>query len=203
MIFWTWYPTELYRRKWLGAHQANARTLEVSAIAVYRDAADILRFSRFRHRNGQDAILECGCRFVLLDVLERYPPFEAAVAPLAKTACLIVRFRFLLAGDRKNAVCNFQADVLLIEPGQFGGDAHLLVRLVDVDLGPAEPIQGPGGRPERRKIEPAKHVVEHAIHFTMQRKEWIDVGRTLETELAALVVPGNEMLDGHGVFLFD
>jgi hypothetical protein len=35
----------------------------------------------------------------------------------------------------------------------------------------------------------------------MQRKEWIDVGRTLEAELAASVVPGNEILDGHGVFL--
>ena len=59
------------------------------------------------------------------------------------------RFRFLLAGDRKNAVCDFQTDVLLIEPGQFGGDAHLLVRLVDIDLGQPSPSRvrevGPNG----------------------------------------------------------
>ena len=62
-----------------GRSPSERPNVEVSAIAVYRDAADVLRFSRFRHRNGQYAILECGCRFVLLDALERYPPFKAAI----------------------------------------------------------------------------------------------------------------------------
>jgi hypothetical protein len=34
----------------------------------------------------------------------------------------------------------------------------------------------------------------------MQRKEWMHVGRALEADLAAPVIPGNEILDSHGVF---
>jgi hypothetical protein len=88
-----------------------------------------------------------------------------------------------------------------LEAGQFGGDADLLVRLIDIDLRPAEPVLRPGARPERCEIEPPKHVVEHAIHLAMQRIKRMDVGATLEADLAASVVPGNEILDGHGVFL--
>ena len=39
-------------------------------------------------------------------------------------------------------------------------------------------------------LESPKHVVEHAIHFAMQRKERMHVGSTLEADLAASVVPG-------------
>jgi hypothetical protein len=35
-------------------------------------------------------------------------------------------------------------------------------------------------KPERRNIESAKYVVEHAIHFAVQRKEWMHVGSVLE-----------------------
>jgi hypothetical protein len=35
----------------------------------------------------------------------------------------------------------------------------------------------------------------------MQCKKRMDVGTTLEVHLASLVVPGNEILDSHGVFL--
>jgi len=35
----------------------------------------------------------------------------------------------------------------------------------------------------------------------MQRKKRMDVGATLEADLAASVVPGYEILDGPGVFL--
>src|SRR5881227_3064681 len=127
-----------------GAHRANARTLEVSAVAIYRDAADVLCLGGFRRRYGQYAVLERGGYLVLLDVLQRYASFEAAIVPLAEATSLVFRLRFLLTCDRKNAVCDFQADVLFIEAGQLGGDAHLLVRLVDVDLGPAQPVQCPG-----------------------------------------------------------
>ena len=40
----------------------------VSVIAINRDAADILRFGRFRHRYGQHTVLERGGDLVLLDV---------------------------------------------------------------------------------------------------------------------------------------
>src|SRR3982074_523122 len=152
------------------------RPTGVSAIAVYRYAADIaFRFGRFRHRDGQHAVLERGRGLVLLDVLQRYAAFEAAVVPLAEAAGLGLRFRVLLAGDRKNAVCDFEADVLFLESGQFGGDADLLVCLIDVDLGPAQPVLRPGARSERCEIEPAEYIVEHAVHFTMQRKKRMDV----------------------------
>src|SRR3954463_5960194 len=124
---------------------------KLSAIAIDRDAADVLRFRGFRHGYGQDAVLERGRHFVLVDVLQRYAPFEPAIIPLAEPTCLVLRLRFFLAGDRNNAVRDFQADVLFVEARQFGGDAHLLVRLIDVDLGPAKPAQSPG-RSERHKI---------------------------------------------------
>jgi len=34
----------------------------------------------------------------------------------------------------------------------------------------------------------------------MQRKKRMDVGATLEADLAASVVPWNEILDGHGCY---
>jgi hypothetical protein len=37
----------------------------------------------------------------------------------------------------------------------------------------------------------------------MQRKERMDVGALLEADLGASVVPGNEILDGHGVLLLE
>ncbi|WP_244568142.1 hypothetical protein [Bradyrhizobium erythrophlei] len=37
----------------------------------------------------------------------------------------------------------------------------------------------------------------------MQRKKRMDVGTTLETDLAASVVPGNEILDGHRCVSFN
>jgi hypothetical protein len=100
---------------------------------------------------------------------------------------------FFLARDRKNAVCDFQTDIFLIEPGQVRGDPHLFVRLVDIDLGPAKPVHCPGW-PERGKIEPAKHVVEHAIHLAMQCKKRMDVGTTLEADLAPLLFQGMRSL---------
>jgi hypothetical protein len=51
------------------------------------------------------------------------------------------------------------------------------------------------------RVEPAEYIVEHAVHLAMQRKKWMDVGATLEADLAAPAVPGNEILDGHGVLL--
>src|SRR5258707_15515529 len=87
----------------------------VSTIAVDREAADTaFRFGRFRHRDGQHAVLERGRGLVLVDVLQRYAPFEAAIAPLAEAAGLVLRFRPLLAGDRKKAVCDLQADILFL-----------------------------------------------------------------------------------------
>src|SRR5256885_8209113 len=62
-----------------GAHRANARTLEASAVAIYRDAADVLRFGGFRRRYGQYAVPERGGDLVLVDVLQRYASFEAAI----------------------------------------------------------------------------------------------------------------------------
>jgi hypothetical protein len=93
-------------------------------------------------------------------------------------------------------MCDFQTDVFLVETGQLGGDAYLFVRFINVDLGP---IQCPGW-PKRCKIKSAKHVVEHAIHFAMQRKEWMDVSTAVDADVATPVVPGNEVLDSHAVF---
>src|ERR1700722_16275017 len=178
----------------VGRSLSERPNVEVSAIAVYRDTADVLRFSRFRHRNGQYAILECGCRFVLLDVLQRYAPFETAVVPFAETACLVFRFRFLLAGDRKNAVCDFQTDVFLIEPGQLGGDTHL--------PGSSMSIWGQPSLPSALALSPKgvrskPRNTSSNIRFISRcnaKNGWMSVA-ALEADLAASVVPGNEILD--------
>ena len=44
---------------------------KVSAITIDRDAADILCLGGFRRRDGQDAVLERGRDFALIDVFER------------------------------------------------------------------------------------------------------------------------------------
>src|SRR3981189_1348446 len=77
----------------------------VSTIAVDRDAADTaFSFGRFRHRDGQHAVLERGRGLVLVDVLQRYAPFEAAVVPLAEAAGPVLPFLFLFAPETKNAI---------------------------------------------------------------------------------------------------
>ena len=57
--------------------------------------------------------------------------------------------------------------------------------------------------PNGSRSKSAKYVVEHAIHFAVQRKEWMYVACAVEANLASFVVPGNEILDSHGVFSFD
>jgi hypothetical protein len=64
----------------------------VSAVTIDRDAADILRFGQFRHGYGQHAIFERGGDLVLVDVFERYAPFEAAVVPFAEAPGLVFGF---------------------------------------------------------------------------------------------------------------
>src|ERR1700730_4922566 len=88
---------------------------KLSAIAIDRDAADVLRFRGFWHGYGQDDVLKRARHFVLIDVLQRYAPFEPAIVPLTETTCLVFRFRFFLSGDRKNTVRDCQADVLVVE----------------------------------------------------------------------------------------
>src|SRR4029078_13624353 len=100
-------------------HQSSAWKPDGSAIAIDRDAADILRFGGFRHGYGQDAVLERGRDFVLIDVLQRYAQFESAILPFTETSSLVFRFRFFLAGDRQNAICDVEAHVLLVEARQF------------------------------------------------------------------------------------
>src|SRR5713101_1751735 len=57
---------------------ARALAARQSTFAVDRDAPDV----------------------VLLDALQRYPPFEPAIIPLTEATILVFRLRFLFAGDR-------------------------------------------------------------------------------------------------------
>jgi hypothetical protein len=64
----------------------------VSAVPANRDAASVLRFGRFRHRYGEDTVFERGRNLILIDVIQRYSPFEAAVVPLAEATVFVFRF---------------------------------------------------------------------------------------------------------------
>ena len=118
----------------LSARACKARQ---STPAVDRDAPDVvLCVAGFRKRDGQHAVFEGGGCFVLIDALQRYSPFEPAKIPFTEATILIFRFRFLFARNRKHPVGDIQADVLFLQSRQLGGDAHLLVGLVDFDLRP-------------------------------------------------------------------
>jgi hypothetical protein len=56
---------------------------------------------------------------------------------------------------------------------------------------------------ERCEIEPAKDIVEHAIHLAVKRKERIRIGTPMNADLPPAAVPGDEILDTHGVFLLN
>src|ERR1700709_1951227 len=67
-----------------------------SAVSIDRDAADVgFRFRRLRHRHCQHAVFEYSRGLRLLDILQRYAPFEPAIIPLTETASLVLRLRLL------------------------------------------------------------------------------------------------------------
>src|SRR3954447_26527903 len=85
------------RQRALAIERPNAAT---SAVTIYLDAANVaLGLPGFWYRNCQHAILERSRCFVLIDVLQRNTPLEPAVIPLTKAALLVLRLRFLFAGD--------------------------------------------------------------------------------------------------------
>src|ERR1700704_2974845 len=141
---------------------SKGEAARLRALGVDCDAADIgPGFAGFGHAYRQHAVLERCRRLVLLDTVKRYPPFEAAVISLAEAPVPVFGFRFLFAGDQQHAIRDFQADVLFLQARQFGRDANVRLRLVDVNVRPVEAFAGAEAS-ERRQIKPAKDVVEQA-----------------------------------------
>src|SRR4051812_38073604 len=70
----------------------------LSSVAIDRDAANVfVRLGGLRHCDAQHAIPERGRGVVLLDIIQWYSAFKAAVVALAETASLVFRLRSLLA----------------------------------------------------------------------------------------------------------
>src|SRR5436309_5534203 len=61
---------------------------------------------------------------------------------------------------------------------------------------PAEAVEG-SARAEARYVEPAEHVVEHAIHLAMKRKQGMQVVLSRQGNIS-IFIPGNEVSHGHG-----
>jgi hypothetical protein len=48
------------------------------------------------------------------------------------------------------------------------------------------------------RIESSEHLVEHAVHFAVKRKKWMNIIVASGGDLASSV-PGDDICDGHGV----
>src|SRR6201987_2305644 len=184
----------------LGRRQRRwCRRLQAS-VGVDRDTFDVAgRLLRLRQRHGQDAIFEVCLGLVFLDALQRNLTFERSVVALADEFRFVAALGLLLAADRKNAVGHLDLDVLFAETGKFGGNRHRLVGFAEF-----EPRQGNWAIDKwiaktTKGAEPAKGVVEKAVHLPVKREKRIESlapGR----ELLAFR-PWNKITNTHDILL--
>src|ERR1700741_4368318 len=180
------------RRRWCRRLQAS--------VGVDRDTFDVTgRLLRLRKRHGQDAILKVRLGFVFLDALQRNLTFERSVVALADEFRFVAALGLLLAADRKNAVGHLDLDVLFAETGKFGGNRHRLGCLADFEPRPGELALNKWIAKTTKRAEPAKGVVEKAVHLPVKREKRIESlapGR----ELLAFR-PWNKITNTHDILL--
>src|SRR6266478_7417128 len=185
-----------------GADVTPALGVTLALVAVDRDTLHLLlRPGRLRQGHGQHAALERGIDFVCLDIVDRDAPLEPAIVALAEEPVLVLGLGPFLALDGENAIREFDADVFLLKAGQLRRDLDLLVGLADLDIRPSEPAIEQAIGAERRHVETAEDVVEHAVHFTVQCQEGICFFATVYRNVAA-TIPWDEISDSHGHFSF-
>src|ERR1700747_358357 len=168
----------------LGRRQRRwCRRLQAS-VGVDRNTFDVaVRLLRLRQRHGQDAIFEVCLGLVFLHALQRNLTFERSVVALADEFRFVAALGLLLAADRKNAVGQLALDVLFAETGKFGGNRHLLVGFAELDPWPRELALHQRIAYSPKRAEPAKGVVEQAVHLAMKREKRIES-----------LAPGRELL---------
>src|SRR5215207_11330830 len=100
-------------------HSVPAHSL---LLAVDGDPPDFfLGRRRLRQRHGKDAVLERRGDLISFHVIDRNAALEAAVVALGEATLLVLGFALFLAADAQEAVSQFDVDILLFQPGKFGG----------------------------------------------------------------------------------
>src|SRR6202051_2968021 len=174
----------------------------LALVAVDRDTLHLLPgLGRLRQGHGQHTALERGIDFVCLDIVDRDAPLEPAIVALAEEPVLVLSLGPFLALDGENAIREFDADVFLLKAGQLRRDLDLLVGFADLDVRPSERTIEQAIGAERRHVESAEDVIEHAVHFTVQRQQGICPFAAVYRNVAA-TIPWDEISDSHGYFSF-
>src|SRR3984893_17643801 len=185
-----------------GADVTPALGVTLALVAVYRDTLYLLlRPWPLPPGHGQHTALERGIDFVCLDIVDRDAPLEPAIVALAEEPVLVLSLGPFLALDGENAIREFDADVFLLKAGQLRRDLDLLVGFAKLDVRPSERTIEQAVGAERRHVESAEDVIEHAVHFTVQRQQRICIFATVYRNVAA-TIPWDEISDSHGHFSF-
>src|ERR1700730_5849251 len=183
-----------------GADVTPALGVTLALVAVDRDTLHLLLgLGRLRQGHGQHTALERGIDFVCLDIVDRDAPLEPAIVALAEEPVLVLSLGPFLALDGENAIREFDADVFLLKAGQLRRDLDLLVGFAKLDVRPSERTIEQAVGAERRHVESAEDVIEHAVHFTVQRQQRICIFATVYRNVAA-TIPWDEISDSHGHF---
>src|ERR1700676_1382022 len=185
-----------------GADVTPALGVTLALVAVDRDTLHLLLgLGRLRQGHGQHTALERGIDFVCLDIVDRDAPLEPAIVALAEEPVLVLSLGPFLALDGENAIREFDADVFLLKAGQLRRDLDLLVGFADLDVRPSERTIEQAIGAERRHVESAEDVIEHAVHFTVQRQQGICPFAAVYRNVTA-TIPWDEISDSHGYFSF-
>src|SRR5262249_30131153 len=133
---------------------------------------------------------------VLVDIFHWNAALEAAVVALAEEPILVFSLGSLLAFDRKNAVRQLELDVLVVQAGQLCRDLHFLVGVAHLNTRPAQHSIDPAIKAKRSEIKPAKDVIEHPVHLTVQRQERTGLPAASNRDIAP-AIPRDEISHAH------
>src|ERR1700753_3740785 len=170
------------------------------SVGVDCDLLDVpVRLLRFRKRHSQDAVLEVRHGLVFLDAFKWDLPLERAVVALADELRLVAALGFFLATDRKNAIGDFDLDILFTESRQFGGNRHGLVSFAEFEPRPGELALHQRIAKTTKRTEATERVVEQTVHLAVKRQKRIE-SLASGRELLAFG-PGNKITNTHDILL--
>src|SRR5688572_14923190 len=146
-----------------------------------------LSFGLLRQSDRQHAILEGRFYFVRVHVLtDRNNAVERSFPTFAIYRAALLQTLLTLQGEHAFIQCH--VDVPLLESGKLRNYPELVRGFRQLDLGPG----GPGA-----SIQVACKIIEHPVHFTVQRQKRTFVSPKALPLHAAALAPRNEIFHIH------
>src|SRR3954464_8088840 len=178
------------------ASAASCLMLGILGFAADGDAlGPVLSLGGSRQGHGEHAVVERRLRLVLLDRKgQRDHPLEATVIALCEPTLFVLGLSPLLAPDGQNVVVHEHLDILLVQAGQFGRDAHVLFGLDHLDARPSRhtPEQG-------RRADVVEHVIEEPVHLAVEGQEGADLFTASAGDGRLIATPGDQITKSHDV----